>query len=131
MSYHANLVSATNANEFFRQVLSTGAKSQLVVMSIPPGGDIGAEVHANVEQTLVVVSGNGESIVDGVKQPMLTGDVLVVTPGADHNIVNTGQVPLKLYTVYAPANHIDSRVHKTKAEAEADTEDEAFGHGVQ
>ena len=131
MSYHVNLTAAANINEFFRQVLNTGAKSQLVVMSIPPGGDIGAEVHAHVEQTLVIVSGEGESIVDGVKQPMVTGDVLVVTPGANHNIVNTGQVPLKLYTVYAPANHIDGRVHKTQAEAIADTEDEAFGETVQ
>lgn len=127
MSYHTNLVSAANANEFFRQVLNTGAKSQLVLMSIPPGGEIGAEVHANVEQTLVVVSGDGESIIDGVKEPMLAGDVLVVTRGTNHNIINTGQVPLKLYTVYAPPNHLDGRVHKTKAEADADTEDEAFG----
>ena len=131
MSYHTNLASAANVNEFFRQVINTGAKSQLVLMSIPPGGDIGAEVHAHVEQTLVVVSGEGESIVDGVKQPLVTGDVLVVTPGANHNIVNPGQVPLKLYTVYAPANHLDGRVHKTQVEAEADTEDEAFGETVQ
>lgn len=100
-------------------------------MSIPPGGDIGTEVHAHVEQTLVIVSGTGESVVDGVKQPMLVGDVLVVTPGANHNIVNAGQVPLKLYTVYTPANHLDNRVHQTKAEADADTEDEAFGETVQ
>ena len=130
MSYHTNITAAANANEFFRQVVNTGAKSQLVLMSIPPGGDIGAEVHAHVEQTLVVVSGSGESEVDGVKQPLVTGDALVVTPGAKHNIINTGQVPLKLYTVYAPPNHLDSRVHKTKAEAEADTEDEGFGETV-
>lgn len=131
MSYHTNIAAAANANVFFRQVLNTGAKSQLVVMSIPPGGDIGAEIHAHVEQTIVVVNGNGESIVDGVTQPMITGDVLIITPGANHNIVNTGQVPLKLYTVYAPANHLDGRVHTTKAEAVADTEDEAFGETIK
>lgn len=131
MSFHTNITSATNTNDFFRQVLNTGAKSQLVVMSIPPGTDIGAETHAHVEQTFVVVSGGGESIIDGVKQPMITGDALAVTPGANHNIINTGQVPLKLFTIYTPANHLDGRVHKTKAEAVADTEDEAFGETVQ
>lgn len=130
MPYHTNITSAANANEFFRQVVHTGQKSQLVLMSIPPGGEIGAEVHAHVEQTLVVVSGTGKSILDGVEQPMNTGDVLVVTPGINHNIINTGQVPLKLYTVYAPANHLDGRVHKTKSEADADTEDEAFGEAI-
>ncbi len=96
-------------------------------MSIPPGGDIGAEVHQHVEQSLVVVSGTGESILDGVHEPMIVGDIVVVTPGVNHNIANTGQVPLQLYTIYAPPNHLDGKVHKTQADAIADTEDEAFG----
>jgi mannose-6-phosphate isomerase-like protein (cupin superfamily) len=127
MSYHANVTAATNSNDFFRHVINTGAKSQLVVMSIPPGGDIGAETHAHVEQSLFIVSGTGTSILDGVEEPLLPGDVLVVTPGVHHNVRNTGQVPLKLYTVYAPPNHLDGRVHKTQSDAAADTEDEAFG----
>lgn len=131
MSYHTNIVDMANANELFRQVVHTGAKSQLVLMCLPPGGEIGAEVHQHVEQTIVIVSGSGQSVIDGVTEALSAGDGLVVTPGANHNIVNTGQVPMKLYTVYAPANHLDGRVHKTKAEADADSEDEAFGETVQ
>lgn len=131
MSYHTNIVDMANANDLFRQVVHTGAKSQLVLMCLPPGGEIGAEVHQHVEQTIVIVSGSGQSVIDGVTEALSAGDCLVVTPGANHNIVNTGQVPMKLYTVYAPANHLDGRVHKTKAEADADTEDEAFGETVQ
>ena len=127
MPYHQNIVNLTNNNNLFRQVLFTGERSQLVVMCIPPGGEIGAEVHHHVEQVLVFVNGTGESIMDGVKQPVAGGDVVIVPPGIKHNFVNTGKVPLKLYTVYAPPNHIDGRVHRTKAEADADTEDEAFG----
>lgn len=127
MSYQADIVSLANANEFFRQVVHTGTKSQLVLMAIPVGGEIGAEVHRQVEQTFVVVSGQGQSTLDGVSSPLKVNDVLVIPPGVNHNITNNGQVPLKLYTIYAPPNHIDSRVHKTKTDADADTEDEAFG----
>lgn len=127
MSYQSNIVSLANTNDFFRQVVHTGAKSQLVLMSIPPGGEIGNEVHAHVEQSLFIVSGSGQSILNGVPAPFNSGDTLVVTPGTEHNVLNTGRVPLKLYTVYAPPNHLDGRVHQTKTEADADTEDEAFG----
>ena len=131
MSYVANIADQTQANGFFRQVLFTGKKSQLVVMDIPPGGEIGMETHDNVEQTLFFLSGRGEAILDGKKHPIGGGSVVVVTPGTKHNFVNTGKEALKVYTLYAPPNHIDGRVHKTKADADADDADEEFGHKVK
>ncbi len=131
MSYHTNIISDTSTNENFRRVLFTGARSQLVVMHIPPGGEIGEETHAHVEQTLFFLSGSGKVILDGAESDISAGDVVVVTPGTRHNFLNTGTEPLKVYTIYAPPNHIDGRVHATKADADADTEDEAFGGLVQ
>lgn len=121
----------TEANPNYREVLFTGARSQLVAMSIPPGTGIGEEVHAHVEQTLYIHAGEGEAILDGVRTPVKTGDVVIVTPGTRHDIRNTGSVHLKIATVYAPPNHIDGRIHRTKAEADADQEDEAFGERIQ
>jgi mannose-6-phosphate isomerase-like protein (cupin superfamily) len=126
-----NVVQAAQTNDAYRRVLVTGEKTQLVVMTIPVGSDIGFETHPRVEQLLFIVSGEGKAIVDGTERPLASGDVLVVTPGTGHDIVNTGNEPLRLYTVYAPPNHIDGRVHPTKAEAEADTADEAFGRAVR
>ncbi|MFA6603678.1 MAG: cupin domain-containing protein [Patescibacteria group bacterium] len=131
MSYIGNIINLTKANDLFRQVLFTGQKSQLVVMAIPPGGEIGKETHPNVEQTLFFLSGHGETILNGQRSPIAPGDVVIVTPGTEHNFVNTGTEPLKVYTLYAPPNHIDGRTHKTKADADADEEDEEFGHGVK
>jgi mannose-6-phosphate isomerase-like protein (cupin superfamily) len=130
-AFVTNVVQQARSNTAFRKVLFTGTRSQLVVMSIPPGGEIGAETHAHVEQTLVVVSGHGRADVDGVAHPLTAGDAMVVTQGARHNVVNTGNEPLKLYTVYAPPNHIDGRVHATRADAERDAADEAFGNEVR
>lgn len=131
MSAILRLDRETDENPNFREVLYTGARSQLVVMSIPPGGEIGEEVHAHVEQTLYFHAGEGEAVLDGKASPIRTGDVLIVTPGTRHNVRNTGAGQLKIATVYAPPNHIDGRIHRTKAEADADAEDEAFGEGVQ
>lgn len=128
MSYQTNIVNATKENGDFRRVLFTGSKSQLVIMSIPPGGEIGEETHDHVEQTLYFQSGTGEAMLDGETTPVGSGDVVVVAPGTRHNFKNTGTEPLKVTTVYAPPNHIDGRVHATKADADADAEDEAFGH---
>jgi mannose-6-phosphate isomerase-like protein (cupin superfamily) len=127
MSYHSNIVSDTQENENFRKVLFTGSKSQLVVMSIPPGGEVGKETHEYTEQTLFFLSGIGEGEFDGKKFPVGPGDVVVVVPGTEHNFWNTGTESMKIYTVYSPPNHIDGRVHATKAIADADTADEAIG----
>ena len=131
MSFKTNITQAITENTNFRTVLFTGGRSQLVVMSIPPGGEIGEETHAHVEQTLFFLSGTAQAILDGVESPVTAGDVVVVTPGTKHNFINTGEDELKVYTVYAPANHIDGRIHRTKADADADAEDEQFGENVR
>ena len=127
MSFHTNIIKETQENENFRRVLFTGSNSQLVVRSIPPGGEIGEETHKYTEQTLFFLSGTGEGELNGKKFPIGPGDVVVVVPGTKHNFRNTGDQDLKVYTVYAPPNHIDGRVHATKADADADTADEAVG----
>jgi mannose-6-phosphate isomerase-like protein (cupin superfamily) len=130
MSYHINIINETKKNSNFRTVLFTGKKSQLVVMSIPSGGEIGAETHDNVEQSLFFLSGSGKAVLDGVEFPVNAGDVFVVTPGTNHNFINTGTEDLKVYTIYAPPNHIDGRIHVTKKDADEDDEDEEFGHAI-
>jgi mannose-6-phosphate isomerase-like protein (cupin superfamily) len=130
MSYHVNIVMETEANKDFRRVLFTGPNSQLVVMNIPPSGEVGEETHKYTEQTLFFLSGTGEGMLDDKKFPIGSGDVVVVTAGTKHNFINTGSVDLKVYTVYAPPNHIDGRIHKTKADADADTADEAVGESA-
>ncbi len=130
-SYQGNIIQSAANNQNFRKVLFTGEKSQLVVMSIPPGGEIGAETHAHVEQTIFIQSGSGAAKLGDRSSAVKAGDVLVVTPGTAHNVVNSGKTDLKLYTIYAPPNHIDGRVNVTKADAERDHEDEAFGEAVR
>ena len=127
MSFRTNITKATAENDNFRRVLYTGPKSQLVVMSIPPDGEIGAEVHKYTEQTLFFTSGMGEGELDDDRFAIGPGDAVVVTAGTKHNFRNTGTEPLQLYTVYAPPNHIDGRIHATKADADGDTADEAIG----
>ena len=127
MPYITNIVSETKNNTYFRKVLFTDTRSQLVVMSIPPGGEVGEETHVYTEQTLFFLSGTGKAILDGKESPISAGDVVVVTPGTKHNFINTGSDPLKIYTVYAPPNHIDGRIHVTKADADKDVQDEIFG----
>ena len=129
--YTTNLFQVTEDNANFRRVLFTGARSQLVAMSIPPGESIGAEEHAHVEQTIVVLSGSGEAELGGKKTKVGAGDVIVVTPGTAHDLLNTGKTQLKVFTTYVPPNHIDGRVHRTKADAARDVEDERFGQKVK
>ncbi|OHA84082.1 MAG: hypothetical protein A2937_02710 [Candidatus Yonathbacteria bacterium RIFCSPLOWO2_01_FULL_47_33b] len=128
MPYIKNIIKETEENTNFRKVVFTGDRSQLVVMNIPVGGEIGQEKHGHVEQTLFFLSGTGKAILNGVEADISAGDVVVVTPSTEHNFINTGSEPLKVYTVYAPANHIDGRIHVTKANADADDADEEFGH---
>ncbi len=130
MAYSGNYRKEAEENTFFRKVLFTGTKSQLVVMDIKPGEDVGEETHPHVEQTLFLLSGEGKAILDGEERPFRAGDVFVVTPGTRHNFLNTGGDSLKIVTIYVPANHIDGTIHKTKQDAEADAADEAFGEGV-
>lgn len=105
----------------FRRVLYTAKNCQLVLMALKPKEEIGAEVH-KLDQFFRVEEGTGEAVLDGVRTEIRAGFAIVVPAGAKHNIVNTGSVPLKLYTLYAPPNHLDGTVHHTRAEAEADNE---------
>ncbi len=127
MPYLANIVQEAQSNTNFRKVLFTGTRSQLVIMSIPPGGEVGAETHTYTEQTLFFLSGTGQAILNGKVSPIRAGDVVVVTPGTQHNFINTGTVPLKIYTVYAPPNHIDGTIEATKADADKNVADEEYG----
>ena len=118
-----NIEKKTQENAYFRKVLFTGPHSQLVVMDIKPGEDIGEEVHT-VDQFLRIESGQGKAVLDGKEYPLHDGDAVVVPAGVRHNFINTSSTEsLKLYTVYSPANHKDKTVHQTKAEAMKDEED--------
>jgi mannose-6-phosphate isomerase-like protein (cupin superfamily) len=103
----------------FRRVLWTGEHTQLVIMTIPPGGEIGEEVHEHIDQILTFVSGVGQADVAGESEDVAQGDLVVVPAGTRHNFRNTGVNPLVLYTVYGPPDHADGAVHHTKEEADA------------
>lgn len=126
--YLGNIEKETEKNENFRKVIFTGEYSQLVLMSIPAGGEIGEEVHPKVDQFFRVEAGKGKLVIDGEEKEFEDDFAFIVPAGSKHNVVNTGKEPIKLYTIYSPANHIDGRIHATKADADADTEDEEFGH---
>jgi mannose-6-phosphate isomerase-like protein (cupin superfamily) len=119
--YVRDIESLAVGNDDFRQVLYTAKHCQLVVMSLKPGEEIGAEVH-KLDQFFRVEEGAGEVVLDGARTEIRAGFAIVVPAGANHNIINTGSKSLKLYTVYAPPNHRDGVVHHTRADAEADTE---------
>jgi mannose-6-phosphate isomerase-like protein (cupin superfamily) len=116
-----DIESLTVKNDKFRQVLYTAKNSQLVVMSLKPNEDIGAEIH-KVDQFFRVEAGSGEAVLNGVRTPIQQGFAIVVPAGTNHNIINTGDAPMKLYTLYAPPNHRDGVIHQTRADAEGDSE---------
>ncbi|MGC4809006.1 cupin domain-containing protein [Micromonospora sp. DT228] len=116
---HFTIATVAEKSPDFRRVLWTGEHSQLVIMTIPEGGEIGEEVHEDVDQILTFVSGVGEARVAGSKRKVVSGDLVVVPAGTKHNFVNTGPNPLVLYTVYGPAEHAAKAVHRTKEEADA------------
>ncbi|MGC9611026.1 MAG: cupin domain-containing protein [Minisyncoccia bacterium] len=121
-----NIEKITEENENFRKVIYTARYSQLVVMSIPPKGEIGEEVHG-LDQFLRIESGTGKAILNGIERVIENGSAIVVPAGTKHNIINSSaDKPMKLYTVYSPPNHIDGTIHKTKAEAEADENHDHF-----
>ena len=108
-------------NVDFRRVLYTAKHTQLVLMALEPGEEIGAEVH-KLDQFFRVEEGSGEATLDGIGSPIRAGFAILVPAGAKHNITNTGTAPLKLYTLYSPPNHRDGVIHPTRRDAEADTE---------
>jgi mannose-6-phosphate isomerase-like protein (cupin superfamily) len=123
MPFKVNIIQRAQANTYFREVLATGPHSQVVVMNIAPGGEIGEETHADVDQVLVFVSGEGSAILEGNQARVGPGSLVQVPAGTRHNFVNTGPTDLRLYTIYAPPQHAQGTIHRTKAEADADERD--------
>ena len=121
--YIANIEDKTLANDKFREVLFTTPKSQLVVMALQAGEDIGEEVHENVDQFLRIESGEGVAVLDGEETTIGDGSAIVIPAGVKHNVINRGSEMMKLYTIYTPPEHRDGTIHVTKAEAQADEAD--------
>lgn len=124
--YIVNLETESKKNGNFRCVLYTAKRSQLVLMSLKPGEEIGEEVH-HLDQFIRVEAGEGRAIIDGKETAIGDGFGVVIPAGARHNIVNSTKGEMKLYTIYSPPEHIDGRVHMTKADALKDAEDEFDG----
>lgn len=116
--YAIDIEKATKDNDYFRKVLYTAPNSQLVVMCLKPGEDIGMEVH-ELDQFIRIEKGEGKAILDGVEHSLEDDWAVVIPAGTNHNIINTGKKPLKLYTIYSPPEHPDGTMHKTKEEADS------------
>ncbi len=112
-----DIVSLAKQNTFFRKEIMTADHTQVVLMSLKPGEDIGLEVHKKIDQILVFVQGSGEANITGKKIPIKEGDLAFVPAGTVHDFVNTGKTDLKLFTTYSPPNHQAGVIQKTKAEA--------------
>jgi mannose-6-phosphate isomerase-like protein (cupin superfamily) len=118
--YVDDIQARTLENEDFRRVLYTGKNLQLVLMTIPPGEEIGEEVHEDRDQFFRIEEGAGEVLIDGQTHQIEDDDAIIVPAGARHNVRNTGEAPLKFYTLYGPPEHKDGTVHTDKAQAERD-----------
>lgn len=114
-----DIVAEARSNDAFRREILTGEHEQVVVMTIPAGGEIGEEVHHDSDQLLAFVDGTGEAVLDGRHKKVGPNDLVFVRAGTQHNFVNTGDAPLRLITIYAPPEHEPGTVHWTKAEADA------------
>ncbi|RDW75574.1 hypothetical protein BP5796_06395 [Coleophoma crateriformis] len=122
MAYFPNICGAlSESSAEFRKVLWTGLYSQVVLMTIPVGGDIGDEVHT-VDQALTFTSGIGKATINGKDQDVKAGDLMVVPAGTQHQFINTGPTPLILYTIYSPAEHAPHTVHHDKKQADEEEE---------
>ncbi len=114
-----NISGQAKDNQYFRKVLATGKNVQVVVMSIPAGGEIGEETHPDNDQTLYLVDGVGQVVLDGHAADFNTGDLVLVPAGTKHNFITKGDEAMKIITTYSPPHHPDGTAHKTKAEADA------------
>lgn len=118
--YVEDIEQATLANGDFRRVLYTAKNLQLVLMTLPPGCDIGEEVHEDRDQFFRIEEGEGVVVIDGVENRVEDDFAVIVPAGARHNVINRSAAPLKLYTIYGPPEHRDGVVHETKEQAERD-----------
>lgn len=115
--FHSDIEADTLANSNFRKVLYTSKHSQLVLMSLKPGEEIGLEIHEN-DQFFRIEAGMGKCIIDGNEYPLKDGSAIVVPAGAEHNVINTSDTEdLKLYTIYSPPHHKDGVIAATRQEA--------------
>jgi mannose-6-phosphate isomerase-like protein (cupin superfamily) len=114
-----DIVELAKGNDAFRREVATGRHSQVVVMTVPPGEEIGEEVHEETDQLLVIVEGECQAVLEGRTSQVGPNQLVLVQAGTRHNFVNTGGAPLRLVTVYAPPEHPPGTVHQTKAEADA------------
>lgn len=122
--FHSNIEKDTLENGNFRKVLYTGKHSQLVLMSIKPGEEIGMEVHNDNDQFFRFEQGQGKCIIDGNEYSVEDGSAIVVPAGAEHNVINVSDnEDLRLYTIYSPPHHKDGIIRATKEEAENNEED--------
>ncbi len=124
--YVDDIQQATIDNEDFRRVLYTGKNLQLVLMTIASGEEIGEEVHDDRDQFFRIEGGSGEVVIDGKAHAIADDDAIIVPAGARHNVRNTGDAPLKLYSIYGPPEHKDGVVHQDKAQAERDHDDDEW-----
>jgi mannose-6-phosphate isomerase-like protein (cupin superfamily) len=116
--YVGDVARMARENGDFRREVHTTDRSQVVLMALRPGEEIGEETHEGIDQILAFVEGDGEAVLAGRRRPIRAGDVVVVPGGTRHNFV-AGRQGFKLYTVYAPPEHPAGTVHRTKAEADA------------
>jgi mannose-6-phosphate isomerase-like protein (cupin superfamily) len=116
-AFNGSIRKLAKDNKDFRREVATGSHSQVVLMCLRPGEDIGDEVHPGTDQIFVVVKGDGEAVLDGTSQPLDKGALLLVPAGMRHNIRNTGDKRLRLVTIYAPPHHAPGTVHATREEA--------------
>lgn len=116
--YISDIKQIAKQNSSFRRVLETGKFTQVVIMSIPPGGDIGEETHADTDQVLYLVKGEGKVMLNGEKHAFKKHDLVLVHAGTKHNFLNTGEDDMKIITMYSPPHHPEGTVHRTKADAE-------------
>ena len=113
--YTAHIKNETLDNTDYRRVLYTATHSQLVLMNIEPSVEIGKETH-DLDQVIHIVSGNATAILDGIEHKLKDGDLVIIPAGCEHNVINSGDINLKLYSIYGPPEHKDQTVHKTKAD---------------
>ncbi len=121
-AFNEDIFALAEENNFFRKEILTNEHSQVVLMSVEPGDDIGEETH-DADQTTFFVSGEGQAVVDGSRTKVGPNHLIVIPKGAKHNIINKGREPLKLFTVYSPPAEEQGVSHKTKADAEAAEEE--------
>lgn len=118
-----DVIALARESEDFRRVVITGREMQVVVMTLQPGEEIGAETHEGHDQILLFVDGEGEAVLDGDSSTVSAGDLSFVHAGVHHNFINTGDQPLRIITAYAPPEHPAGTVHAGKAEADAAEDD--------